>query len=277
MSHAYSVLSDPEKKEIYDNYGEEGLKEGMVEGSYDSFDPFSVFGSFFNFDPFGDGMDGFPFSRSIRGRRTNLGSSKPEYIVQEVNCTLEEIYTGAKRMVTFRRHAVCKKCNGNGSKGSSSSVCQRCGGRGVQVKTIRRGNFIQQSQTTCSTCHGSGRFISKKDQCMACRGEGIIVETQTCEVSIPRGATDGETIRLSGMGDHFLGRKEGDVVFVIREQPSSTFLRRNENLGITLSISLAEALCGFSRVIEMPDKRKLQIASPAGTVVEVGARRTSET
>ena len=119
-------------------------------------------------------------------------------------------------------------------------------------------------------CHGSGRYIAKKDQCMACRGEGIITESQKCEIKIPLGALDGETIRMRGIGDQFAGGKEGDVVFVIREQPSSTFIRRDENLLMSLSISLSEALCGFSRVIEMPDKRKLQIASPAGSVIEVG-------
>ena len=264
------MLSDPEKKEIYDQYGEEGLKEGMGDGANESVDPFDVFGSFFSFNPFDDEMDGFPFSRSSRGRKANRGSSKPEDIVQEVNCSLEELYTGAKRTVSFKRHVVCKNCNGSGNKGNGNSTCRRCNGRGVQVKTIRRGNFVQQSQTTCPACRGSGRYIAKKDQCMACRGEGIITESQKCEIKIPLGALDGETIRMRGIGDQFAGSKEGDVVFVIREQPSSTFIRRDENLLMSLSISLSEALCGFSRVIEMPDKRKLQIASPAGSVIEVG-------
>ena len=276
MSQAYSVLSDPEKKEIYDRYGEEGLKEGMMDGADVSVDPFDLFGSFFSFNPFDDGMDGFPFSHSTRGRRTNRGSSKPEDIIQEVSCSLEELYTGAKRTVSYKRHVVCKKCNGSGSLGNGSSVCRRCGGRGVQVRTIRHGSFIQQSQSPCSVCHGSGRFISKKDQCTACRGEGIIVEMQKCQISIPLGASDGETVRMSGLGDQFAGRAEGDVVFVIREQPSSTFVRRGENLVISLHLSLAEALCGFSRVIEMPDRRKLLVTSPAGTVVEVGVRRGGE-
>lgn len=214
-------------------------------------------------------MDDFPFSNARKGRKKNRGWSKPDDIVQQLDCTLEDLYTGSKRSVTIRHQAVCKKCGGSGCNKSVNTMCNRCKGRGVEVKVIRRRGFVQQSSTPCPVCHGSGRFVSRKDQCSACKGHGLITEQKMCAVEVPRGAVDGEEIRLEGEGDEVIDGKPGDVVLVVHELPFDGFIRKDTNLITTLGISLAEALCGFSRVIVMPDGRKLHISVPAGSVIRV--------
>ena len=142
LQQAYEVLSDDDKRKVYDKYGEEGLKEGR--GGE------------------GPGMDIFDFFNGGGARR---GPRKTKSILQNLDVTLEDIYLGKEKYLEISRKRVCTKCKGSGSKVSgANTTCSRCNGRGVVIVSQRTPFGIFQSQSTCPTCHGEGSVISEKDK-----------------------------------------------------------------------------------------------------------------
>ena len=266
-------MSDTEKRQTYDNYGEEGLRNGGGEDNFESFNPFDLFGSFFG-DGFGSmGFGGYDFfddgymgGRSKRSRR----SAKVEDIVEELDCSLEDLYLGNEMHPQVKHTIVCKGCGGRGAQNASSTKCKRCNGTGVQVRVMQHGIMRSQVQTSCSMCQGTGRYISASNRCAMCQGSGNVTETRTVTVAVPKGAQNGDTIRLSGAGNQAHGCKPGDVVFVIHENPHPVFKRKDTLLVMKMKISLSEALCGFARTVDTLDHRKLRLVSPRGSVVNVG-------
>lgn len=246
---------------MYDDYGEEGIKGGTSAEEYDSFDPFDVFGHFFN-SSFGSFMDPFEDSFSMNGNHHHHSrNQKPEDRVQELSCTLEDLYNGVTRKVSIPRDRVCKTCKGKGCQPGGSVKCKRCRGSGMERNGF--GFF------TCSLCNGTKEFIPQKNRCKLCCGRGVIHETKQWDVAIPRGSEEGDTIRVKNAGDEEVGTKPGDVVFVIHEESHPLFKRDHSHLYAKITITLAEALCGFSHTIMTLDQRKLHFSSPKGTVINV--------
>jgi DnaJ-class molecular chaperone len=190
-------------------------------------------------------------------------------MVQELDCTLEEIYLGSKKQVRIQRFATCKSCNGYGCAKGIDTTCKKCHGKGMMFHTMKRGYMVSQTQEPCSSCNGTGKFIPFKSRCASCKGSGSIKENKLLEVTIPRGAESGETIRLKGVGQEEPGCKVGDVVFVIKEIVHPFYQRQSNYLYTHLEISLAEAICGFHRMIETLDHRKLEISTKPGEVINV--------
>lgn len=225
--------------------------------NYSVFDPFDLFSTFF----------GFSDSSHSRGKRHR--SYQPEDTVQYIDCSLEELYKGETRSVPFTRQVNCKECRGKGCISGVDSKCKRCKGTGMETKVIRERNMYQQFQTTCSLCHGSGEYISQKNRCKRCNGNGYIEETNNLDVQIPRGGQNGEQIRIRNAGNEEYGSKAGDAVFIIREQHHPVYMRKDTTLYTKISISLAEALCGFSHVLTTLDQREILFTSPKGSVITV--------
>jgi len=171
---ALQVLSDPEKREIYDEFGEQGIKEGMGKGGHGPSSPMDIFEMFF-----GGGASSNGGSRANSARKT-----KP--MAHRMTVTLEELYCGKTRKVAANRDRACGRCEGKG--GTRSSKCRTCGGRGVRVRVVQIGpGMMQQSQTTCSDCSGRGETVDAASKCADCNGKGAKRDKKVLKVRIEPG------------------------------------------------------------------------------------------
>ncbi|XVE74080.1 hypothetical protein DITRI_Ditri11bG0170400 [Diplodiscus trichospermus] len=190
LAQAYEVLSDPEKIEIYDQYGEDDLKEGMG-GDGPSDNPFDIFESLFGGGFFGGGG-------GSRRRRQKQG----EDVVHVLKVSLEELYDGTTKKLSLSRNALCGKCKGKGSKSGASSRFYGCPRRGMKITTRQFGlGMIQQMQHVCPECGGSGEVISDRDRCPHCKGNKVTKEKKVLEVHIEKGMQHGQKITFEGQAD----------------------------------------------------------------------------
>mgnify|MGYP005853075575 CR=1 FL=1 len=254
INEAYEVLSDPQKRAVYDQYGHQGL-DGRYSGS-GGFEGFGDFGGF------GDIFDAFFGS----GARTRGHSSAQEGsdIRVDVELTLEEVSAGADKTVRVSRMGQCDVCDGTGAQpGSGVETCSTCSGTG-QVRHSQQtilGSF--QTIVTCPTCHGEGRTI--KDPCTACGGHGRLRQTEEREIRIPAGVESGSRIRIRGAGDTGLrGGPPGDLYVFVQVSPHEVFERQGDDIYLEMPISFVQAALGDT--VEVPTlhgDEKLHI--PEGT------------
>ena len=190
ISKAYEVLSDPEKKQLYDEYGEEGLEQGGGGGGAGGMDIFDLFGGGM-FSGAG-GRDG----RGGRGSRQQRG----EDVVFPLRVTLEDLYNGTSKKLRLTKNVLCAGCAGKGGKGETQ--CRDCKGQGVKIviRQIAPG-MIQQMQSACGSCKGSGSVIAEKDRCKKCAGQKTTKERKTLEVFITKGMKNQEKITFNGEAD----------------------------------------------------------------------------
>lgn len=260
ISQAYEVLSDPEKREIYDQYGEEALKEGMGGGG-GGHDPFDIFQSFFGGGggPFGGG------SSSRGGRRQRRG----EDVVHSLKVSLEDLYNGTSKKLSLSRNVLCTKCKGKGSKSGASLKCSGCQGSGMKISIRHLGpSMIQQMQHKCNDCNGTGETVNDKDRCPQCKGEKVSQEKKVLEVFVEKGMQNGQKITFPGEADEAPDTLTGDIVFVIQQKEHSNFKRKGDDLFVEHTLSLTEALCGFQFILTHLDNRQLLIKSQPGEVVK---------
>ncbi|KAI9107607.1 hypothetical protein K1719_021270 [Acacia pycnantha] len=256
LAQAYEVLSDPEKREIYDQYGEDALKEGMGGGG-GGHDPFDIFQSFFGGSPFGGG--------SSRGRRQRRG----EDVVHPLKVSLEDLYLGTSKKLSLSRNVICSKCSGKGSKSGASMKCAGCQGTGMKVSIRHLGpSMIQQMQHPCNECKGTGETINDRDRCPQCKGEKVVQEKKVLEVIVEKGMQNGQKITFPGEADEAPETVTGDIVFVLQQKEHPKFKRKGEDLFVEHTLSLTEALCGFQFVLTHLDGRQLIIKSNPGEVVK---------
>ncbi|XP_057534995.1 dnaJ protein homolog ANJ1 [Amaranthus tricolor] len=256
LAHAYEVLSDPEKREIYDQYGEDALKEGMGGGG-GMHDPFDIFSSFFGGSPFGGG--------SSRGRRQRRG----EDVIHPLKVSLEDLYSGTTKKLSLSRNVICSKCSGKGSKSGASMKCGGCQGTGMKVSIRQLGpGMIQQMQHPCNECKGTGETINDKDRCPQCKGEKVVQEKKVLEVVVEKGMQHGQKITFPGEADEAPDTVTGDIVFVLQLKEHPKFKRKGEDLFYEHTLSLTEALCGFRFVLNHLDGRQLLIKSNPGEVIK---------
>lgn len=251
VSNAYEVLSDPEKRQVYDKYGKQGLEGGMGEGGgfHDASDIFSMF--------FGGGS-------------RERGEPKPKDIVHELEVKLDDLYKGATKKVMISRDRFCAACEGNGVKaGAKRNTCAQCRGRGVQLRTQQIfPGFHQQVQVQCQACGGEGETVNPADICKGCRGKRTVREKTVLEVHIERGAHKTEHFTFSGEGNQEPGmRLAGDVMIFLSVKPHPVFHRVGDHLMMRCPITLQEALCGFELPIEHLDGRELTVKASPGQVV----------
>jgi len=256
LSHAYEVLSDSEKREIYDKYGEEGLKQGGMGGFRD---PTDIFSQFFG--------GGFGFGSQ------NSGPRQAENISFAMGVTLKELYNGAKRRLRVNKNVICPTCDGKGSKKEGAlKKCSACDGRGVKFIRRQMGPSIIQMQQDCEQCGRKGEMIDPKDRCKNCKGKKTVKESKIIEVEVDRGMNEGQKITFAGEGDQEPGILAGDIIVVLKlkEEKDCKFIRKGDHLVMEKKITLLEALTGYEFLIEHLDERVLLVKSKPGDITEEG-------
>lgn len=257
VAEAFEVLNDPERKELYDRYGHEGLKARGYSGPHftSTEEIFSHFADIFEGSIFGDLFGAGLGSRARGGNRAAYGAD----LRIEVPVTLEDVATGVERTVEFRRQQPCSKCNGRGSRSGESSTCSTCNGYG-QVESVQ-GFF--RIRRVCPRCRGEGSVIS--DPCSACQGEGRSPAQREITVEVPPGVHTGNQMRIRGEGDVGpRGGPSGDLLCVFRVKPHQLFQRNGDDLLCEVPVSFADAALGAK--IEIPTLTgKARVSIPAGT------------
>jgi molecular chaperone DnaJ len=234
---AYEVLSNSERRDLYDRFGHAGLRSGGFQPSaFDLGSLSDLFSAFFGDDLFGMG------SRGGRGRGADIAA--------RVEIDLAEVAAGTKREVPFGVAVPCARCAGNGNEPDTPiSACPGCGGSGriSQVSRSIFGEFVRTG--TCPSCSGSGKFV--EHPCEQCQGTGRVLEERKLEVEIPAGIHDGQRIRLTGEGHAgALGGRAGDVYVEIRVQHDDRFVREGNDIYSTVDLTLTQAALGA--VVNVP-------------------------
>jgi len=253
-AEAYEVLSDPEKRAKYDQFGHAGVEGGQRANFHDVEDIMEAFG-----DIFGGGIFSDIFGRG-GGRGGRRRVRKGADIQVRVNLTLEEAATGVEREIQVDRRQVCKTCSGSGAKpGSKPEICSRCGGTGQVVQQAG----ILRVQTTCPSCGGQGSIIT--EPCTDCRGNGFTSSRVSMDVAIPAGVDDGMRVRLTGEGQPSPdGGPAGDCYCVISLKKHKLFERDGDHLILRMPITYTQAVLGAE--IEVPTLDGPTILSvPPGT------------
>lgn len=234
-SEAYEVLSDPDKRARYDQYGHAGLR-GAAGHDFNSMDVGDIFSMFE--DIFGQNISGF-------GRRGAGGRNRAQQgysLETEVEINLEDVLTGATHEVEFTRQDICETCDGSGARpGTKPTTCPTCGGAGQ----VQQGGGFFRMVTTCPSCGGRGSVIQEK--CPTCKGAGRQPRKRVLSVKIPAGIHDGQAIRVSGEGEPGVnGGPRGNLHVVIRIRPHELFTRDGDHLILKLPISFTQAALGAS-------------------------------
>lgn len=251
-TEAYSVLSDTEKRQVYDTYGHAGLSgsAGGVDFNGTIFQDFhDIFGDFFGFEDIFGG-----------GRRGRTRSQRGADLRYDMTLTFEEAAAGVTTKIKLPRQEFCAACKGTGAKaGTGVAACQTCGGRGQLA--YQQGFFT--ISRTCPACQGAGQII--KERCPECRGQGRIEREKVIELRVPPGVDSGTRLRVPGEGEPGLnGGPAGDLYVVLEVKEHTFFERRGADLYCTIPISIAQAALGAElQVPGLNSEERLKI--PEGT------------
>ncbi|EGP87349.1 unnamed protein product [Zymoseptoria tritici ST99CH_1A5] len=263
ISHAYETLSDGQKRQIYDQYGEEGLEQGGPGGGggMAAEDLFAQF--------FGGGGGGFG-GMFGGGMQQERGPKKARTIHHVHKVSLEDIYRGKVSKLALQKSVICSKCDGRGGKEGAVKTCTGCNGQGMKMMMRQMGPMIQRFQTVCPDCNGEGEIVREKDKCKQCNGKKTIVERKVLHVHVDRGVTSGTKIDFRGEGDQMPGVQPGDVQFEIEQKPHARFQRKGDDLFYHAEIDLLTALAGGAIYIEHLDERWLTVEIMPGEVISPG-------
>ncbi|KAI9759207.1 MAG: hypothetical protein M4579_002494 [Chaenotheca gracillima] len=267
VSQAYEILSDDQKRDLYDQHGMSAFDAGRGSGMGEGVDLDDILNQMF-----GMGGGGMPpgFGGAGPGPRKPRKGPDEE---QKYEITLEELYKGKTSKFTSTKNVICGTCKGSGGKEHAKArQCATCQGKGSKtgLRSVGPG-LVTQTTVPCHSCDGTGNVFREKDRCRKCKGKRVVEEKKMLELYVPRGSRHGERIVLEGEADQVPDQVPGDIIFVLSEQPHETFTRAFEDLQASLDITLAESLCGFSRVVvKHLDGRGIHVTHPRGKVLVPG-------
>lgn len=264
VNEAYQTLSDDQKRAGYDQFGSDGPSSfaGGYGGQSSGFDGF-------DFSGFSQGQGGFEFDLGDMfggmfggGNRT---ARKPRGNDLQTSMTIDfkDSIFGIEKELKVTKPSICNTCKGDGATpGTKLETCSVCNGNGV-VRNIQRTilGSIATNQI-CTKCHGTGKI--PKDPCKTCHGSGVVRDTRIIKIAIPAGIQNGETLRLSGMGEAISGGASGDLYVHITVSPHKTIFRKGADLYTNLDIKLTDALLGAQYAIETLDG-SMPVSIPSGT------------
>ena len=263
ISTAYETLADPQKRQLYDQYGEEGLEQGgMGAGGMSAEDLFSQF--------FGGGGGAFGGMFGGGGGMRDTGPKKARTIHHVHKVSLEDIYRGKVSKLALQKSVICPKCDGRGGKEGAVKTCPGCNGAGMKTMMRQMGPMIQRFQTVCPDCNGEGETIREKDKCKQCNGKKTVIERKVLHVHVDRGVQAGTRIDFRGEGDQMPGVQPGDVQFEIEQKPHPRFQRKGDDLFYHAEIDLLTALAGGAIHIEHLDERWLSVDITPGEIISPG-------
>jgi molecular chaperone DnaJ len=248
VAEAYEVLSDPERRAIYDRLGHAGLRRGGFEPTFAHFGSISdVFAAFFGEDFLG-------------GVGTQARSARGPDLQVVLEIDLEDAFSGVRASVPLEVALTCERCGATGAEpGSGARECSTCGGVGMVRRVSRNvfGQFVQQR--SCPECGGAGKVV--ESPCKDCRGEGRVLAQRSIEVDVPAGIHDGQRIRIVGEGHAGQGGQRGNVFVVVRVRPDPRFVRDGDDLHTAVRLTMTEAALGATtRVATLDGDVDLEVA-----------------
>ena len=278
-AEAYEVLSDPQKRQRYDQYGHAGMggASGFSGGGMSMDDIFAHFGDIFGGGSFGSFFGG-GFGGSRRGgpqTRVNKGSN----LRVKVKLTLAEVANGVTKKIKVNKYVACDKCGGTGAFDSNSySNCSTCHGSGVVTRITNTILGQMQQSSVCPNCGGDGRIITRK--CTNCGGEGIVQKEDIVTLNIPAGVADGMQLSVSGKGNAARhGGINGDLLVVIQEEEHPELIRDGNDLIYSLFLSMPDAILGTTAEIPTVDgkvKIKIDPGTQSGKILRLRGKGIPE-
>ena len=270
VNEAYEVLSDSQKRKMYDQFGFNGPQGGFGGGngyySYGGgFDGFGGFSDFGDFGDLGDIFSSFFGGQTSSRSRSSNGPRKGADLKVRVDISFEESFLGVEKEITITRNETCSSCSGTGArKGTTVDTCTVCGGVG-RVKQVVTTPFGQvATQKPCSACGGEGKII--KDPCPDCKGKGIVKKQIKIKVKIPEGIDEGQTVVLKGEGESGVkGGQKGDLYIVVHVKKHSIYSRKAEHVLCDVPITFTGATLGTEIEVPMVDGTKEKFKIPEGT------------
>lgn len=280
VSEAYSVLSDDTKRQQYDQFGHGGVGAGGAHaGGFNWQDFAGQAGGFSGFSGFGQGGEGIEFDLGdifgeffggggrTRGPRVKRGRD----ISVDISITFKESIFGAEKKIAITKDSKCVECSGTGSrKGSELKTCDRCKGEG-QIHETKRSFFGAINSTRiCDECLGKGKV--PKEKCQICHGHGVLNKREDITIIVPSGIENGETLRVSGMGEAILGGASGDLYVNVHVEKHPIFKKNGINLVMDLKIKLSDALLGSEynlETLEGPLVVKIPEGVSSGEILKV--------
>lgn len=247
IGEAYAVLSDPEKRKQYDQFGHEAYTQGAAQGGFGGGNPFagfsaddidlsSIFDDLFGGSMFGGGSSRRSGSRPVKGRDTLI----------KVNLTFEEAVFGCKKTISVDLDSECEECNGKG--GSGETTCSTCGGRGRVVQQQRTMFGVFQSESTCPDCGGRGKVY--RNVCRKCNGKGHVIKNKEIEITVPEGVDDGHQLRITGKGAAgYNGGANGDIYIEFHVKDHSLFERKGNDIYVDVPLTITEAVLGCKKEV----------------------------
>ena len=264
INEAHEVLSDPEKRKRYDQFGFAGVDPNYAASQGGGAGGFGGFGGVDLGDIFGD-IFGGGFGGFGGGARANPNAPrKGQDIRVRITLSFDEAVHGCKKNITITRQQTCTECSGSGAApGSQPETCPDCGGRGYVIQQQRTPFGVMQSQQPCTRCGGKGKII--KNPCKVCHGSGRVATKKTLEVSIPMGIDDDQSFALRGMGDAGAnGGPAGDVIVMVTVRPDDLFQRDGYDVWVTIPITFSQAVLGDNITVPTIDG-KVEYTLPEGT------------
>ncbi len=255
VTEAYQILSDAERRALYDRYGHAAFERGAGMGGVD-------FGNFAGLN-IEDIFESFFGTAGARGTRQRVPRGRD--LRYDLRLTLEEAVFGAEKELAIEKEVVCTRCAGGGMEpGSQPAACVRCGGTG-EIRRVQQSIFGQfVNVTLCDRCNGEGQLIA--DPCLDCQGRGMSRGRKTLRVSIPAGADDGMQLRLSGEGEPGpRGGLPGHLYVVLHVQPHRYFKRQGNDLLLEVPINVTQAALGAEFRVPTLEGQEIPVKIPPGT------------